>query len=944
MKMKNLQLLIVILFLVNPFGIKSQTYNGSRDVILQEDFNGWTSITSEGWFTYTDVGWNMVMASDDAINFYKQDAGNWIILISPEIDFTDATLLTFLHKSGSSLTGQKFKVGTMTDPEDPSTFEMIDIVDVTSQDWTSAETILTSVTGVKHLAFNVAASSPVGSYMWLDDVLVTDEATQANWPSFITNLNIEADAMGANSATVSWTNPSTEADGDPLTELDSVVVLRDGIWAHTVLNPVIGGNEAVVIDVPQAGLYVFTVTAYNSAGGSTPIYNDPPAWVGLDTPGAPENLTLTVVDDTIAQLSWTAPTTGAHGGYFDGVVDSYRIIRADDFEVSTDGNNLTYTEIVDIPGTYNFRVSGINSSGEGDPSYSNTGAFYFNDYLLAEAFWVSVPALGWEKQGYGNWYHWLTDYAGGADYGEMTMYPSTYFPFNGIARMVSPVLNTQDLAAVTVKFRQFQGWASGNYDFKIQTTSDGGNTWTDAWSINVNETIPPESKLIIIDNDDVGSENFQFAFVFEGNSLNLDFLAIDDIWIFESAEVDMVATGINLPEMIEPDNILIPEATAENWGYLATDFTATMSFYNENNELVYSSEIDTVIPGGGMVDLSFEGWNSVEGSYSAEFTVAAEGDSNLSNNTLTDEFDVFYLNADRTLVVCEEATGTWCGYCPSAAKGLDELVENNWPVAVVAYHKSDDYETTEGQQRIDYYGVTGYPSVVFDGVDYSVGGVGSGSMYDTYVPIVQERLNVPAPVSVTFMGMWIDDYTMHVHVMMESGSPIDGDSIVLQAALTESHIPENWADLNEVNFVERTMFHGSDGTPIDMSDQEESVWVTIELHPSWVRENSELTVFVQNNENKQIYNGNKIDLLTVSVDEKDKWVAIYPNPATDYLNISGCDNAEVNIYDIQGRKVLSDNISGNNARVDVSQLKFGIHIIELVIDGNRYTKKILINN
>lgn len=944
--MRKLQLFVLLLALLSNFGIQAQSNNrGDRGVFFEEDFNGWTSITDEGWFTYVDVGWNMVSATENAINFYKQDPGSWVMLISPEMDLTDATVLTFIHKTGSTLTGQKFEVGTMTDPTNPATFEVLNIVDVTTEDWTDegSETFLNDVTGFKHIAFNVAASSPQGAYMWIDDVLITDEDTQANWPSFITNLNIEAGEMGANNATVSWTNPSTEADGDPLTDLDSVVVLRNGVWSHTVFNPTIGDDEAVLIDVPEAGLYVFTVTAYNSEGGSVPIYNEPPAWVGLDTPGPAEDLVLNIVDDSIAELNWTTPTTGGHGGYFDGIVDTYRIVRADGTENTIMGNIIEYSEVVDVAGTYDYTVTGINTSGEGAPSVSTAAAFYINGFLLAEDFWVSVPALDWEKQGYGTWYHWFTNYTAAANYGEMILYPNYNFPFNGIARMVSPILNSEDLAALTIKFRHYHDWNTGVYNFKIQTTSDGGTTWNDAWSVVVNGGIDSESKLIVIDNEDVGSENFQFSFVFEGNSANLEFLAIDDIWVFESEEIDLVATELVLPELIEPEDIVSPFATVENWGYLETNFNAVMSFFDDNNDLVYSSFIDTIIPGGGFVELTFEDWVAVEGSYLANFTVDASGDLNPDNNTLTKEFDVFYLSAERTLVICEEGTGTWCGYCPSAARGLDELVENNWPVAVVAYHRSDDYETEEGVERIDYYGISGYPTVIFDGVESFVGSDGSDNMYNAYLPIVQGRLAIPAAASIEFMGMSITENTMHVSVLIESGSPIIGDNIVLQAILTESHIPENWQGLDELNFVERTMFQGSTGASIDLSDQTETVYINLELDPTWVRGNSELVVFVQNLDNKQIYNGNKVDLLTVSVDEKEKWVGVYPNPARDYITISNCGNAEINIYTIQGQKVLTENISGQSVNIDVSKLKFGMHVLEIVIDGKRFTEKILIN-
>ena len=269
--------------------------------------------------------------------------------------------------------------------------------------------------------------------------------------------------------------------------------------------------------------------------------------------------------------------------------------------------------------------------------------------------------------------------------------------------------------------------------------------------------------------------------------------------------------------------------------------------------------------------------------------------------------------------------------------------ENNWPVAVIAYHTGDDYETVEGNERIDYYGISGFPTVKFDGVVEFVGGSGSESMYDNYLPIVQNRLSIPAAASIEFQSMSIIESTLNVTVLIESGSPIVSDDIVLHATLTESHIPESWQGLDELNFVERTMYGGSSGTSIDLSDQMAWVTITIELDPAWVRSNSELVVFVQNMDSKEIYNGNKVDMITVSVEETEKWVGVYPNPAKDYITISNCDEAVVNIYTIQGQKVLTEDIHTQNTQINVSQLEFGMYVLELVVDDKRFTEKILIN-
>lgn len=945
--MRKLNLLLILVVLLGPWYLKAQTDKSTRAVIFEEDFNGWSSIEDEGWFTYSPQSWNFISATGESIDFFKQDAATWMMLISPLMDLSDASQLTFFHKRISSVDGQKLEVGVMTDPNDPATFQLLNIVDINNPDWTDEGTltILSSLTGSYHIAFNVSASSPIPyTYFSIDNVSVTDDGAAANWPSYITNLSIEPLPNGANEVTVSWENPSIEADGDALTDLDSVVVLRNGEYLETFFNPTIGAAEEHVFDVPEPGFYVFTITAYNSSGASVPIFNEPPVWVGLDTPGPAENVVLTVTNNTQTTLTWTAPSTGAHGAYFDGVVDLYRIIRADGAEYTIDGSLQEFSQEVQTPGTYSYEVVGVNTSGDGTAVESNAGAYYFDGFLLAEDFWVDVPALGWHIEGESPdyWFNWLTDYAGGLPH-EMIYYSDQFATFTGEAKAVSPQINTEGLAALTLKFKHAQYWLSGTYNFKVQTSSDGGNNWHDVWVKTVTESILGETKLIVIDNEDVGSENFQFSFVFEGFSENFQFMAMDEIRLYEADEVDLVTTEMDIPELIEPGNIVTPIGFIENWGYLAADFTATFTI-NNGSEVVYESVINDQIAGGGIMELTFDNWTAQEGNYLVTFNVSTANDENPNNNTIYHAFDVYLLNAQRTLVVCEEATGTWCGYCPGAAMGLDELVENTWPVAVVAYHGNDNYETPEGRQRIDFYGIGGYPTVMFDGVETYIGGSGSESMYNTYLPIVEQRLSIPAAVSIDFEDMIFDGNTLLVSVDINSGSPIPGDNIALIATLAESHIPQNWQGLNELNFVERAMFGGADGHAISLADQTENVVVMIEMDPEWVVDNSELVVYVQNLDNKEIYNGNKISLVTVSVNEVSKWVAIYPNPATDFITITNGEAGEVNLYTLQGQKVLSQTIPADHARIDVSGLEFGVYVLEMQVDGKLYTQKLLINN
>lgn len=71
-------------------------------------------------------------------------------------------------------------------------------------------------------------------------------------------------------------------------------------------------------------------------------------------------------------------------------------------------------------------------------------------------------------------------------------------------------------------------------------------------------------------------------------------------------------------------------------------------------------------------------------------------------------------------------------------------------------------------------------------------------------------------------------------------------------------------------------------------------------------------------------------------------IFIYPNPINDYFNISGIENANIEIYNILGSLVYTKNNLINNSTIDVNNLKSGVYIIKVIDKNNTFTSKIII--
>lgn len=69
-------------------------------------------------------------------------------------------------------------------------------------------------------------------------------------------------------------------------------------------------------------------------------------------------------------------------------------------------------------------------------------------------------------------------------------------------------------------------------------------------------------------------------------------------------------------------------------------------------------------------------------------------------------------------------------------------------------------------------------------------------------------------------------------------------------------------------------------------------------------------------------------------------VSIYPNPASNVFFLTTDKNAKVNLYDISGRLVKTQNYTANG--IDVSSLNSGLYMAEIIIDETREVQKIII--
>ncbi len=216
-------------------------------------------------------------------------------------------------------------------------------------------------TPISHLDLGPIAIESALQGLYIPYVLDGDNA-----PDAPTDLKATVAAQGAHQASLSWTNPTTTFGGDPLTDLQSIIVLRNGEQIAS-LSPVTVGASMTYEDtnVPTRGDYHYQVLGVNAIGKG--LQANAFVYVGEDNPDVPTNINVAVGDGCqSATISWEHPVKGAHDGYFttDGL--SYRIVRyPDEVEVAKDITGTSYTDkSFRRLGQYSYKVFAYNAYGE----------------------------------------------------------------------------------------------------------------------------------------------------------------------------------------------------------------------------------------------------------------------------------------------------------------------------------------------------------------------------------------------------------------------------------------------------------------------------------------------------------------------------------------------------------------------------------------------------
>jgi hypothetical protein len=451
-------------------------------------------------------------------------------------------------------------------------------------------------------------------------------------------------------------------------------------------------------------------------------------------------------------------------------------------------------------------------------------------------------------------------------------------------------------------------------------------------------------------------------------------------------------TLVSFDEGAIAGNVVTPKVKVRNLGSTTINSFDLDVTYNGNTisqsvtGLNLASLAETSVTLTGTQTL-IAGTNDMTATVSNVNGNASDGDAADDEGSIT--IDPIVPAAGK-MVVSEEATGTWCQWCPRGAVFMDLLntkYHDYW--AGIAVHNADPMVVTEYDAAIGG-AITGYPSALVDrgtAIDPS-------QMEDDFL----DRIVIAPTAFITNGATWdAGTRTLNVSVSAEFQAAAN-NNYKLAIVLTEDDVTgtgSGWSQSNAyannaagpmggyeslpnpvpaaqmvydhvaraiepsysgyansfpatVNIGETHTINYSFVLPASWDENEIHI-VGLLLAPNGRIDNAGRATIAEAVANGFV-TGTDISASVNELNQVDATLQVSPNPATDYatiaVNIPGESNATVRILDLSGKEIAARNygsMSGaSTITLNTSNYTSGMYIVELTLDNSVFQRRLVI--
>jgi len=552
--------------------------------------------------------------------------------------------------------------------------------------------------------------------------------------------------------------------------------------------------------------------------------------------------------------------------------------------------------------------------------------------ILFESFEDSFPPQGWLTISDGDsdeeWIQ-LEGYGHSGNNSAVVFYCDTTETMD--EWLITPPIDLSQAQAPFLQFYEMENyWEDGIHHYiKISTSSQ-----SDQSTFQTLMDMTPDNHQINGFNGDpvlidlsnyIGQDSVYIAFQYVGTYA--DTWVVDDVEVLQADEHDVSVVEMVLSSEYESGMTIEPKVALANVGLNQESFSVNFGYYDwdENPVIIDTKNVENLSV-GDTAEVTFN--YTLNPDFQAIFftETVLESDQDSSNNCASIICNSF--SKTKMQVLIEKGTATWCGFCPGSAMAIDSLMQNySQNIAVIEYHGDDDFETSNSTSRLSFYEITGFPTAIFNGLNWVVGGSSATNWKDLYSNF-SNGYDISSVQKTGFsMTMEVHDHggslTAVSQVTYEAVSLLKSYRIFY--ALTESHIAKSWIDLDSLQYVFRDMFPNVNGKLLYTGTEPPTAGLIItdsvqfSISDDFVQENCQLVAFLQDVNSKEIMSFAKVDLepreseTPIHCSEKFIQPPVlnlsqnYPNPFNPdtwiLFELAKSGYVEVNIYNINGRLI-----------------------------------------
>ncbi|MCR4604272.1 MAG: choice-of-anchor J domain-containing protein [Prevotella sp.] len=484
--------------------------------------------------------------------------------------------------------------------------------------------------GTRYFGFHAQSDADQG-VLELDNISIEERGVYEA-PDTVTAFSVTPGRNGTTNAVIAFKAPTTDFYGNAISEIEKIVVLRNGQQTQLIEHPEPGSEHSFRETSLTKGMNTWEIYTYNGHGCGIPATCS--VWIGEDIPTEPEDLTLTMVGNT-ARLAWRAPKTGIHGGYINTAGLTYNI---EDMNSYIKGDHRAGTTFSENRGTkqefLNYRVSAQSSTGGGNYAYSNT-VISGTPYKLpfSESFAGATTQQLWSQQNTGGQIGLTTSISADGDQGAALFKPA----YNGDVGMITSGKIKVSTALHPILECYYYAVPQQQTSLTIAVVPDG-----DSEQLQALKTIDYTSlqgtegwrKVTVSLEDYLATQHILLSFIGRATGSRVGDVAFDAIVVREQDDIDLAVASVKVPSMVEAGTRTQAVATIYNNGRLVADnYKVCLS---RNGEQIAETE-GKQLAAGTSRDFTFDIQTQVVDSQetNVEVSVVANGDGNTANDKMS---------------------------------------------------------------------------------------------------------------------------------------------------------------------------------------------------------------------------------------------------------------------------------------------------------------------